>query len=230
MPAMVRNHDQARRWPQAEIGRRVEQMTEENGVKILTWVWNAGAIGSKEDNPIVAPEDVRRGTVTRAAGTRVEQMLESVGFGLSSMPSSDIYNGMQTGVLDSAVTSTSSFSSFRLYEQVKSYTSPSGGNTFWFILSPLIVGMKQFQRLTADQQRIFEEVGRELQQFAYDTAEQDDIRVEEEFRKAGVNVVRMDNAAFERWREMSEPIWADFARDVPNGQELIDLAKQVSAQ
>ena len=48
MPAMVRNHAQAQNWQDAEIGNKVEQMTEENGVKILTWVWNAGAIGVKE--------------------------------------------------------------------------------------------------------------------------------------------------------------------------------------
>ena len=48
MPAMVRNHAQAQNWQDAEIGRKVEEMTEENGIKVLTWVWNAGAIGVKE--------------------------------------------------------------------------------------------------------------------------------------------------------------------------------------
>src|ERR671920_771664 len=104
MPAMVRNHAQAQNWQDAEIG-------------------------VKEGSPVVSPDDVRSGMVTRAAGPRVEQMLERVGFGLASMDSSEIYNAMQTGTLDSAITSTSSFSSYRLYEQVNSYTSPTGGNT-----------------------------------------------------------------------------------------------------
>ena len=63
---MVRNHAQ-QNWQDAEIGRKVEEMTEENGVKILTWVWNAGAIGVKEGS-IVAPDDAQSGMVTRAAG------------------------------------------------------------------------------------------------------------------------------------------------------------------
>src|ERR671914_2710979 len=42
MPAMVRNHAQAQNWQDAEIGREVEKMTEENGIKVLTWIWNAG--------------------------------------------------------------------------------------------------------------------------------------------------------------------------------------------
>jgi TRAP-type C4-dicarboxylate transport system substrate-binding protein len=38
------------------------------------------------------------------------------------MASSEIYNAMQTGVLDGANTSSSSFVSYRIYEQVKCYT------------------------------------------------------------------------------------------------------------
>ncbi|MGH3089832.1 MAG: TRAP transporter substrate-binding protein DctP, partial [Rubrobacteraceae bacterium] len=227
MPAMVRSHAQAQNYEDAEIGERLEDLTEENGVKILTWVWNAGAIGARRGDPILSPEDVESGTVTRAAGPRVEQMLESVGFGLSSMPSSDIYNGMQTGTLDSAITSTSSFSSYRLQEQVEGYTSPTGDNTFWFMFEPLIIGMDQFESLTDEQQEVVEEVGEELQEFAYTASEEDDIRVDEEFEQAGVNVQQMSDEDFAGWQEISEPVWEDFAEEVDGGQELIELAREV---
>jgi TRAP-type C4-dicarboxylate transport system substrate-binding protein len=227
MPAMVRNHAQAQNWQDAEIGRKVEEMTEENGVKVLTWVWNAGAIGVKEGDPVVSPGDVQSGMVTRAAGPRVEQMLERVGFGLASMDSSEIYNAMQTGTLDSAITSTSSFSSYRLYEQVNSYTSPTGGNTFWFMFEPLIISMDEFEKLTPEQQKIFEEVGAGLQEYAYTASEKDDVRVDKEFEKAGVNVVQMDDKSFAEWQDASQPVWDDFAREVEGGQELVELASRV---
>lgn len=230
MPAMVRNHAEARAWQDAEIGKRIDQILEDNGVKALTWVWNAGAIGSKSDAPLVSPDDVQGGTVTRAAGSRVEQMLETTGLGISSLPSSEIYTAMQTGVLDSAITSTSSFSSYRLHEQVSSYTSPTGGNTFWFMFEPLIIGTEQFERLTPEQQQILEEVGRELQEFAYEASEQDDVRVDEEFAAAGVNVTQMDDAAFQNWQAVSEPVWEDFANSVDGGDELIELARQASGR
>jgi TRAP-type transport system periplasmic protein len=230
MPSMVRNHAQAQNWQDAEIGRRVEELTEENGVKILTWVWNAGAIGVKEGDPIVSPDDVRSGMVTRAAGPRVEEMLKRAGFGLASMDSSEIYNAMQTGTLDSAVTSTSSFSSYRLYEQVSSYTSPTGGYTFWFMFEPLIIDMEQFEQLTPEQQKIFEEVGSGLQEYAYTASEDDDVRVDDEFKQAGVNVVQMDAKSFAEWQEISQPVWDDFAKNVEGGKELVELAKQVPAE
>jgi TRAP-type C4-dicarboxylate transport system substrate-binding protein len=229
MPAMVGSHAQAQKWQEAEIGQRVSQIMEDNGVKVLTWLWNAGAIGAKREEPILSPDDVPQGNVTRAAGPRVEQMLERVGFGLQSMSSSEIYSALQTGVLDSAITSTGSFSSYRIYEQVNSFTSPAGGNTFWFMFEPLIIGMDQFQNLSDEQQQIVESVGSDLQQYAYEAAEEDDARVDKEFREAGVNVQAMDDNAFQQWREASRPVWDDFASDVEGGRELIDLAEQVSA-
>lgn len=146
MPTLPRSHDVAQGWQDAEIGERIEQMTSENGVKILTWVWNAGAIGAKGE-PVVAPDDVRPGMTMRAAGSYVERMLEAAGAGITSLPSSEIYTAMQTGVLDAAVTSTGSFASYNLQEQVDSYTSPTAGNTFWFMFEPLIISNSAFEGL-----------------------------------------------------------------------------------
>jgi TRAP-type C4-dicarboxylate transport system substrate-binding protein len=229
MPAMVRSHAQAQNYKDAEIGEKIEQTMEENGVKPLTWIWNAGGIGVRKGDPITSPDDVRPGMTTRAAGSRVEQMLESIGFGIQSMPSSEIYSAMQTGALDSAITSASSFSSYRLYEQVDSYTSPTE-TTFWFMFEPLIIGTEQFERLTPEQQEVLEEVGQELQDYAYTASEEDDQRVEEEFRENGVEIATIDDEDFQRWQEVSQPVWEDFANEVEGGQELIDLAREVPAE
>ncbi|MEJ7873523.1 MAG: TRAP transporter substrate-binding protein DctP [Rubrobacteraceae bacterium] len=229
MPAMVRNHAQAQNYQDAEIGGEIEKLAEDNDVKILTWIWNAGAVGVRKGDPITSPDDVKKGNTTRAAGVRVEEMLESIGFGISSMPSSEIYNGMQTGTLDSAITSASSFSSYRLYEQVDSYTSPTE-NTFWFMFEPLIIGTQQFEELTPEQQDIVEKAGQDLQEYAYTASEEDDQRVEEEFEKNDVEVVTINDADFEKWQEVSEPVWDSFAKDVDGGQRMIDLAKEVPAE
>jgi TRAP-type C4-dicarboxylate transport system substrate-binding protein len=226
MPALIRDHAEAQAWQDAEIGKRVDEVLEENGTKILTWVWNAGGIGTKSE-PVVAPADVKPGMTMRAAGSYVERMLEDAGAGISSLPSDEIYTAMQTGVLDAAVTSTGSFASYNLQEQVKSFTSPTE-NTFWFMFEPLIVSKKAFDALCPDHQEALESVGEELQEFAYTASEEDDTRVEELFADAGVEVVTMDDAAFAEWQTLAEKQWEAYATSAPNGQELLDLAKEVS--
>lgn len=228
MPALVRNHAQAQAWQDAEIGQRLEEVLDENGIEILTWVWNAGAIGSKGD-PIQAPGDVSSGMTMRAAGSYVERMLEDAGAGISSLPSNEIYTAMQTGVLDAAVTSTGSFASYNLQEQVSSYTSPTE-NTFWFMFEPLIVSKESVDELCADHQEALRSVGEELQEFAYTASEEDDTKVEGVFSDAGVDVVTMDDAAFDEWRQLAEKQWEDYAESAPHGRELLDLAKDVSSE
>jgi TRAP-type C4-dicarboxylate transport system substrate-binding protein len=224
MPALVRNHEEAQAWHDSEVGERLVEIMDESGVRPLVNVWNAGAIGSKGD-PIVRPSDVRAGTTTRAAGSYVERMLESAGAGITSLPSSEIYTAMQTGVLDSAVTSTGSFASFNLQEQVRSFTSPTQ-NTFWFMYEPLIISNRSFERLCQEQQDALASVGEDLQEFAFTASEEDDTRVEKIFSEAGVQVVQMDDAAFEEWRELAQPQWEAYGTSAPNGAELLELAKQ----
>ncbi|NEU31494.1 C4-dicarboxylate ABC transporter substrate-binding protein [bacterium LRH843] len=228
MPAMVKNHQQAIAWENAEIGKMIEEIAEENGMKILVWVWNAGAIGSKGD-PVVSPSDVRSGMQIRAAGNLVEEMLASAGAGIASMASSEIYSALQTNILDAAVTSNSSHGSYKLYEQIDSFTT-SLENTFWFMFEPLVISTKSWEKLTPEQQTIFEEVAAELQPWAYQASEDDDIAVAELFKEKGINVVDMDDASYQEWVELSKPIWEGFAEKVDRGAELLEAAKAVQEQ
>lgn len=228
MPALVKNHDQAIAWETSEIGEMIDKIAYDNGLKILVWVWNAGAIGTKGD-PIVRPDDIRDGMQIRAAGSLVEEMLASAGAGITSMPSSEIYSALQTNVLDAAVTSNSSFASYKLYEQVDSFTT-SLKNTFWFMFEPLVISTKVWEELTPEQQQIFEEVAAELQPWAYEASIQDDTNVAELFKEQGVNVVDMDDDAYAEWVELSKPIWEKFAETVDGGRELLDAALKVQEE
>lgn len=228
MPALVRNHAQAQAWEDSPMGDKLVEIMDKNGSKPVVWIWNAGAIGSKGD-PIQSPGDVESGMTMRAAGSYVEHMLEDAGAGITSLPSSEIYTAMQTGVLDAAVTSTGSFASYNLFEQVESYTSPTK-NTFWFMFEPLIISNKSYDKLCSSQQDAVMQVGDELQEFAYNASEEDDGRVEKVFDEADVNVVQMDDAAFAEWEKLAQNQWDSFASEVDGGQELLDLAKDVEAK
>jgi TRAP-type C4-dicarboxylate transport system substrate-binding protein len=225
MPALVHSHEQAQAWQHAEIGKKLEEISEKNGIKILTWVWNAGGIGSKGE-AIVKPSDVKKGMKMRAAGKRVEAMLQMAGGGITSMPSSEIYSAFQTGILDAAVTSASSFASYKLQEQIKSYVSPTK-NTFWFMFEPLVVSKRSFDKLSPEQQTAVVEAGKALQSFAYEASKADDVAVAKLFKEAGVNVVEMDDASFAEWKKLSEKVWEQFAADTEGGKELIELAQKV---
>ena len=69
------------------------------------------------------PEDVK-GTKLRAAGKKFEYMLKEAGASITSMPSSETYHALSTGVIDTMLTSSASFVSYRLYEVLKYINVP----------------------------------------------------------------------------------------------------------
>jgi len=225
MPAVVKDHKQAMRWKDAPIGKEIEKLSEDNGMKIITWAWCGGGMAAKT-KPLIKPEDMR-GVKIRAAGKMFEMMLHASGAGISSMPSSEIYFALQTGVLDACMTSSSSFESYRLYEQVQYYTSPRITTT-WYMLEPLVMSMITWKRLSSEQQKIVAEVGKELEKFALEEAIRDDTEVTDLFKSKGVTVHDMTLDELKVWAEAAKnTAWKEYSEKVKGGKELLEKALDV---
>jgi TRAP-type C4-dicarboxylate transport system substrate-binding protein len=225
MPALVTSYEQGLRWKTAPIGKELANVVDQKGAKIITWVWQAGGTVAKE-KPIVQPEDVK-GVKIRGASKEVDLMLKGAGGSITNVPSSEVYNAMQTGVLDAAVTSSTSLLSFRLYEVAKNVTT-ARKNTFWFMFEPLLMANSTFNALTPAQQKIVMEVGASLEKFAMEESKKDDARLADVYAKNGAKVADMDDAAFAKWRELAkQTAWKDFAAKVKNGDKLLEMAQDV---
>jgi len=225
MPALVTDYDQGLRWKNAPIGKELEKTLEEHGVMIITWVWQAGGNVSR-DKPILNPDDVK-GLKVRGAGKSIEVMLKAAGGAIVSIPSSEGYSAMQTGVADAMWTSSGSLVSYRLYEVAKHVTT-ARDKTFWFMFEPLLMAKSTYDSLTPEQQKIVTEVGASLDAFAVKSAKEDDQRVADVYAKAGVTVHDMDEAMFAKWRKIAKAsAWKEYAEKVKDGQRLMDLAESV---
>jgi TRAP-type C4-dicarboxylate transport system substrate-binding protein len=225
MPGLVRNHERAKRLNDSEFMADVKKLIEENGVLVVADAWLAGAFASKK-NCITSPDTIK-GQVTRAAGPAFEQMLVGAGASISSMPSSEIYTGMQTGVLDATNTSSGSFVSFRLYEQVKCLTAP-GENALWFMYEPILISKASWDKLTKEQQDALMAAGQKAEEYFDGEAKKLDTKMVEKFKEAGVEVVEMSKADYDAWLAIAkDTAYKNFAEKVPGGAELIDKALAV---
>ncbi len=222
MPGLVRNHDHGARLNASPFMERLEELMAEDDIMVLVHGYLAGGFASKGEC-ITRPEHMSGRTV-RAAGRAFEQMLAAAGASISSMASSEIYNGMQTGVLDAVNTSSSSFVSFRLYEQVDCFT-PAADVALWFMYQPLLMNKSTFDGLSAEQQEALMTAAARAEEWYLEQAKLDDTRSVEVFENNDVQIAEMTQDDFEAWRELAmESAYADFLRQVPNGQELLDLA------
>ncbi|WP_425256309.1 TRAP transporter substrate-binding protein DctP [Microbaculum marinisediminis] len=225
MPGLVRNHDRAKRMNDSDFMADIKALIEENDVVVVSDAWLAGAFASKQ-NCITDPESIK-GQVTRAAGPAFEQMLADAGASIASMPSSEIYSAMQTGVLDATNTSSGSFVSYRLYEQVKCLTAP-GANALWFMYEPILMSKKTWDGLTKEQQDAVMAAGQKAEDYFFEEAKKIDQKMIDTFKENGVEVVEMSGDDYNAWLEVAKKSsYANFEKDVPGGKELIEKALAV---
>ncbi|HEY4372758.1 MAG TPA: TRAP transporter substrate-binding protein DctP [Burkholderiales bacterium] len=226
MPCMVTSYEQGFAWKTKPIGTELVKLLEARGVKMITWVWQAGGVASRS-TPILEPGDAK-GLKVRGGSREMDLMLKAAGGIISSVPSNEIYPAMQTGSLDAAVTSSTSLISFRLEEISKALTSGSG-KSFWYMLEPLIMSKQVYDSLTPAQQKAITDVGRELESFATQNAKLDDVAVGAVYKKANAKVVEMNDATVNRWRKIAETAaWTDFAKRNADCERFLKLAKAVA--
>ena len=225
MPAVITSYEQGLRWKDAPIGKELTRLLDERNVKIITWVWQAGGIASKT-KPLLSPDDAK-GMKVRGGSREIDLMIKAAGGAVTNVPSNEIYSAMQSGVLDAAITSSTSLISFRLHE-TSSFLTAGRKHSFWFMFEPLLMSKKTYDALTPAQQKLVMEVGASLEKFGMDAAKADDERVVDIFTKAGDKVGDMDQAAFDKWREVAKnSAWKDFEEKVKNGKQLFDMALSV---
>ena len=226
MPCLVTSYDQGLAWKKAPIGTELVKLLDDKGIKILTWIWQAGGVASRA-TPVVAPDDTK-GLKIRGGSREMDLMLKQAGGIISSVPSNEIYAAMQTGSLDAAVTSSTSLISFRLEEVSKNLTT-GRGKSFWYMLEPLLMSKSIFDALPTDQQTAITEVGIEMEPFALKQAKADDEAIAAIYQKANIPVADMDEKTVELWRKIAEDTaWKDFAARNADCDRLLKLASAVA--
>lgn len=225
MPGLIKSHDHAARMNASPFMGEIEKILNEDDIVTLVHGYLAGGFASV-DNCIQKPEDVKGKTV-RAAGKGFEEMLQAAGASISSMPSSETYNAMQQHVLQALNTSSSSFVSFRLQELAKCYT-PAGDVALWFMYQPLLINKTTFEELTEAQQKALRDASAKAEAYYLEEAKKEDATSTEVFRNAGVEIAEMTPEDFAAWKALAEQSsYMIFARDVPDGQKLLDMALAV---
>ncbi len=225
MPGTVTGLDHALRMKGTPFHKKLNEVAEANGIRVLTWWWTPGGFASK-DREIGGPDTVK-GLSMRAADPTFEVMLKAAGASVHNMPSTEIYPALQSGVLNSTLTSAETFVSMRIYEQTK-HATVGGDYTLWMLLQPLVIAKSAWDKLTPAQQKIFEEAADVSDKWF--TENQQDVvgKMKEAFEKAGAKVRPLQKAEYDAWVALAKTTsWPEYEKVAPKGKELLSLIQQV---
>ena len=225
MPALVTSYEQAAKWKTADVGAMFSKLLADKGIVILSWIWQAGGVASR-GKALVSPDDAK-GLKVRGGSKEFDMMLKDAGASVISLPSSEIYAAMQTGAMDAAFTSSTSFISFKLEELAKNYTGAQD-KSYWFMLEPLIMSKKIFDALPKEQRDLLMAVGTEMELFGSVEAKKDDVVAGQIYQKAGAKVYSLDEATISKWREIAtRTAWKDFSDRNDTCAALMKAAQQL---
>jgi TRAP-type C4-dicarboxylate transport system substrate-binding protein len=225
MPALVPNYEVGSAWKTAEVGKLLSKVLDDKGVLIVSWIWQGGGVASK-NAPLVAPADAK-GMKVRGGSREMDMMLKEAGASVISLPSNEIYAAMQTGAMEAAMTSSTSFISFKL-EEIAKHLTTARNKAYWFMFEPLMISKEVFGKLPKAHQDIIMAVGAEQEKFALEAAKADDKLVAEVYTKAGAKAYDIDGPTLAKWQAIARATaWKDYADRNETTKALISAAQKL---
>lgn len=198
-------------WPQ------IAPTVEDDGYKVLA-VWENGVRHITNNvRPINSPSDLEGIKIRTPKSTWRVKMFSEWGANPTPMSFSEVFTGLQTGVIDGQENPYTNIDSAKLNE-VQKYLSKTG-----HVYSPAYptMGKSFYDSLDPEIRTVLEETAREVAGWARAEGEKADDGLRQKLVDAGMEYNEADRNAFV---EASKPIYEAFAAEVEGGQEMIDKA------
>ena len=225
IPYLFSEIERIRKFPGSDAAKILERKLEEKGVKNLAWLYiTRQAIYTSGRKPLIALQDFK-GVKIRGLNPMADEALRAVGAAPSAMPGDEVYQALQTGVLDAGMTDVSAAFSRKYYE-VQKYGTVTPALTVYF---HLYVNPRWWSSLSPAHRAALEAAARKAEAEAVPitekTAEEAVLRLRE--RGMVVHVHSAQEAA--AWRNvMQKPVIDAFLKAAPqDGPKLIEALNRL---
>ncbi len=224
IPYFMSSVDKMKKFPGSDAAKMLDAKMEAKGVKNIAWIVDANdGIFTSNKAPLIKPEDFK-GVKIRGLSKLFDAGLSAMGASPSAMPGSEVYQALQTGVIDAGFTGVEAAFSRRFYEVQKFGVA----STIILAYDNLIVNPAWWDKLPADVRKGIEAAARAAEQRLLpksDDIPADDIKA---LRDKGMNVTVLTKAQEKAMAEAMQPaVIKDFNEASPDGAKLIELIRKL---
>ena len=217
MPFLVKDRAHLTRIEHGVFWDQIAPAAEARGYRVLAMWENGIRHITNNVQPINSPADLEGIKLRTPRSKWRVAMFEAWGANPTPMSFSEVFVALQTGVIDGQENPYTNIWSAS-FAEVQEYLSVTG-----HVYSPAYptAGAAAFERLDPEVQEILTQTARDTATWARLTGASDDADLRGKLTDAGMQVNVADRAAFVA---ASQPIYEQFASEVPVGQALIDAA------
>jgi C4-dicarboxylate-binding protein DctP len=224
LPFILPDKAALRRVTDGALGKRLFKLLEPKGIVGLAY-WDNGFKVMSANRPLHLPEDFR-GLKMRIQSSKVlEAQMRALGAIPQVMAFSEVYQALQTGVVDGTENTASNEYTQKMHE-VQKYTVVSDHG---YIGYAVITNKKFWDGLPADIRTSLEKAMAEATAYSNGIAQQENDEALEEMKKSGKTTVTvLTPAEKDAWRKALKPVYDDMATRV--GKDVIaEFIKEANA-
>jgi tripartite ATP-independent transporter DctP family solute receptor len=223
MPYLVRDRAHMRAIEEAVVWPELAPMAEAEGYRVLA-VWENGFRHvTNSRGPIETPADLAGLKLRTPSGVWRLKLFQALGANPTPMALSEVFIGLQTGVIDGQENPLAQIWGSKLYE-VQEYLSLTG-----HVYTPayVVVSPGRWDALPDDVRAVLEEEARAVQGYVHETAARLDDELLDRIRAEGVAV---NAPAPEPFLEASGSMYDEYATTVPGGSDLLERARTAGSR
>lgn len=220
-PYSVTDIDVLRKWPGSEPAKYLDGLLLEKGVRNVVWLFttNMSAYTSR-DKPLIKPEDFE-GVKIRGLNPLVDAGLKALGAAPSAMSGSEVYNALQTGVIDAGLTDISAAYSRKYYE-VQDYVTAS---PLFSVFFHGYVNPAWYDGLTDDEKKAITDASAAAAKSALDATQEAAAEAPDQLRDKGMKVHVHTPEEIAAMKAIMDPAFSKAFDEATggNGQKLLDM-------
>jgi C4-dicarboxylate-binding protein DctP len=223
LPFIFNDKQALYRVTQGPIGQEMLKKLESKGIRGLVY-WDNGFKMMTSNRPMRVPADMK-GLKLRIQSSKVlDEQMRALGANPQVMAFSEVYQAMQTGVVDGSENPPSNIFTQKMHEVQKHLTVTNHG----YIGYAVIVNKKFWDKLPADIRVQLEAAMKEATEYANNIAQQENDQALENIRKSGKTVIYVPtDAERAEWRKTLVPVHNAMEERI--GKDLITAVNKATA-
>jgi C4-dicarboxylate-binding protein DctP len=225
LPFLFKDIDHLHKVQDTQVGKKLKEMVSSKGFVALDFWDNHFKQLSTSKKALIAPADAKVLKFRIMSSKVLEAQFKAVGANPQMMPFSEVYSGLQQGVIDGQENTNSNIYTKKFYEVQKHLTISNHG-----YLGYLVVMSKKFwDSLPADLQKNVTQAMKEAtakeRVWAEELNNSQFAKIQEYAKKSGkLEIHNLSAEQIQAWRDAVSPIYSQFYDDALIGKSLIDGA------
>jgi TRAP-type C4-dicarboxylate transport system substrate-binding protein len=225
IPFFFTDLERIKKFPTSEARKYLDAQLAKRGVHSISWLYiTRVSIFTSGKKPIATLADFQ-GLKIRGLNALTDNSLKAAGAAPSTMPGSEVYQGLQTGVLDAGLTDISAAVSRRYYE-VQKYGTVLPYFTVYF---HMFSNPKWYASLKPEYRAAIEAAAAKNEQDIIPITEETAAAAVGQLRAKGMEIKVLSDAEVEVWKaKMQQPVIDAFIKVAPEGgAKIIELMKKL---